>query len=49
MTRSRLLFERCVDGDVQLVGAGYSYARAPRYVLSEWVKLAYAQTLGRDC
>ena len=49
VTRSRLLFERCVDGEVQLVGARYAYARAPRYVFSEWVKLAYAQTLGRGC
>lgn len=49
VTRARMLFERCVDGDVDAVGASYAKKRLPKYVLSEWVKLTYAVTLGRDC
>lgn len=49
VTRSRILFERCLDAEVQVVGTRYAYRRLPRFVASEWVKLAYAETLGRDC
>lgn len=49
VTRARMLFERCIDGEVDAVGAPYAKKRVPKYVLSEWVKLSYALTLGRDC
>ena len=49
--RARTLFERCVGigTKVDAVGARYALQRTPRYVLSEWVKLAYAETVGRGC
>ena len=49
VTRARMLFDRCVDGEVDMVAAPYAKKRTPKYVLSEWVKLTYAVTLGRDC
>ena len=49
VTRARMLFDRCVDADVEMVAAPYAKRRTPKYVLSEWVKLTYAVTLGRDC
>jgi uncharacterized SAM-binding protein YcdF (DUF218 family) len=50
VTRARLLFERCLAGArVKVVGADYPLARLPQFVLSEWVKLAYAETLKRGC
>ena len=51
VTRSRLLFERCVDGDVQVVGA----ARADdlrtrvRFIVHEWLGTAHALTFERGC
>lgn len=49
VTRSRMLFERCFDGDLAVVGADYELAQLPRYVASEWVKTIYALTLARGC
>lgn len=49
VTRARMLFNRCVDGRVEAVGASYSLKRTAKFVLSEWVKLGYALTLGRRC
>jgi uncharacterized SAM-binding protein YcdF (DUF218 family) len=50
VTRARLLFERCLDRPrVRVVGADYPLARLPQFVLSEWVKMAYAETLKRGC
>ena len=50
VTRARLLIKRCVDdARVYLVGADYALVDTPRYVLSEWGKYFYAQTVKRGC
>ena len=50
VSRARMLIKRCVKGaKVELVGASYSLTELPRYVLSEWGKLIYAETLARSC
>lgn len=50
VSRARLLIKRCVkNAKVELVGAGYALGDLPRYVVSEWGKLLYAETLSRDC
>lgn len=43
LTRTRLLFNRCLDARVDAVGASYPLERLPQFVLWEWVKLAYAE------
>ena len=49
LTRARMLFRRCVDGDVEGVGARFPLRRVLDYVFAEWGKLAYALTLERGC
>lgn len=50
VTRARMLVKRCVDdAKVYVVGADYALADTPRYVLSEWGKFFYAQTVKRGC
>jgi uncharacterized SAM-binding protein YcdF (DUF218 family) len=49
VTRARMIFKRCLDVPVELVGAEYPLLRLPQFVVSEWVKLAYAETLKRGC
>lgn len=48
LTRTRLLFKRCVDARIDAVGASYPLRRLPQSVVTEWVKLAYAE-LRRGC
>jgi uncharacterized SAM-binding protein YcdF (DUF218 family) len=47
--RARMDFRRCVDGDVDAVGASTSLGRWVAGIVQEWPKLAYALTLGRSC
>ncbi len=49
--RARMLFERCtgIGTKVDAVGARYALQRTPRYLVSEWIKLAHAETVGRGC
>jgi uncharacterized SAM-binding protein YcdF (DUF218 family) len=47
--RTRMLFERCLDGDVDVVGARYKLRYLPSAVFWETGKLAYALTVDRDC
>lgn len=49
VTRARMLFERCLDADVQAVGARYAAGQIPDALASETVKLVYALTLARGC
>ncbi len=49
LTRARMLFKRCLKARTQFVGADYPLARLPQFVVSEWVKLAYSETLKRGC
>ena len=44
-----MLFRRCVDGEVEAVGARFPLRRVLDYVFAEWGKLAYALTLERGC
>jgi uncharacterized SAM-binding protein YcdF (DUF218 family) len=47
LTRTRLIFRRALDRDLQFVAAGYTPRRMPLHVTSEWAKLALALTLRR--
>jgi uncharacterized SAM-binding protein YcdF (DUF218 family) len=47
--RARMDFRRCVDGDVDGVGASTSLGRWAAGIVQEWPKLAYALTFGRSC
>jgi uncharacterized SAM-binding protein YcdF (DUF218 family) len=47
--RARMDFRRCVDGDVDGVGAGTSAVQWVEGVAQEWPKLAYALTVARSC
>ena len=51
VARSRLLFRRCVDGDVAMVGAPVAGTggMAVAQILDEWLKLAYSRTIARGC
>jgi uncharacterized SAM-binding protein YcdF (DUF218 family) len=49
VTRARLLFRRCVDGEVQAYGAHEPVLDLLHGLAWEWPKLAYALTLKRDC
>lgn len=40
--RTRLLFERCFDGELALVGARYTWWRVPLAIGFEWLKLVNA-------
>jgi uncharacterized SAM-binding protein YcdF (DUF218 family) len=47
--RARMLFERCVPGDVEVVGARYKLRYLPSALFWETGKLTYALTADRDC
>lgn len=51
VTRSRLLFERCFDGQVDVVGgdSNHSVAVLARVVAHEWLAVGHALTVGRSC
>ena len=51
VTRVRLLFERCVEGDVEVIGANAPYDRAAqlRVMIHEWLGTAQALTVKRRC
>jgi uncharacterized SAM-binding protein YcdF (DUF218 family) len=49
VTRARMLFERCFDGNVGAVGTGSPYLYLPLNVLGEWGKLGYQLTVQREC
>ncbi len=49
VTRARMLFERCLRGRVEVVGAPFSWAQLPELLASEWAKLTYALTVAREC
>lgn len=48
VTRARMLFDRCLDADVDAVGVDYPWTSVPAAVAGEWVKLALA-TVARGC
>jgi uncharacterized SAM-binding protein YcdF (DUF218 family) len=47
--RARMLFERCLDADVESVGARYKLRYLPSALFWETSKLGYALTLDRGC
>jgi hypothetical protein len=47
--RSRLLFERCFDGRLSVVGADYDRLWLPVILPLETAKLAWALAVDRDC
>ena len=47
--RTRMLFERCLDGHVDVVGARYKLHYLPSALFWETSKLTYALTVDRDC
>ena len=47
--RTRMIFDRCVEGRVAVVGAKPRLASFVIGTIWEWPKLAYALTLGREC
>jgi uncharacterized SAM-binding protein YcdF (DUF218 family) len=47
--RAKILFERCYDGDLRMVGASQPVWKLPLYAVKESAKLAYQLTLARDC
>jgi uncharacterized SAM-binding protein YcdF (DUF218 family) len=49
VTRARMLFDRCIDGDVDAVGVSYPLASIPAAVAGEWAKLGLSFTVARDC
>jgi uncharacterized SAM-binding protein YcdF (DUF218 family) len=49
VTRARMLFDRCVDGDVDAVGVDYPWTSIPYAVAGEWFKLVRAETYQRAC
>jgi uncharacterized SAM-binding protein YcdF (DUF218 family) len=49
ITRARMLFERCFDGDVDAVGADSPSLYLPLNLLGEWGKLSYQLTVQREC
>jgi uncharacterized SAM-binding protein YcdF (DUF218 family) len=48
VTRARMLFDRCLDADVDAVGVDYPWTSVPAAVAGEWVKLGLA-TVARGC
>lgn len=48
VTRARMLFDRCLDADVDAVGVDYPWTSAPAAVAGEWVKLGLS-TVARSC
>lgn len=51
VSRSRMLFDRCVDGTVLVVGADPTHGMRlhVRQVVHEWLGSAHALSLGRGC
>lgn len=49
VVRARLVFRRCVDGDVRAVGVGADLIDFAYGAAWEWPKLAHALTVKRDC
>ena len=49
VTRARMLFDRCVDGDVDAVGVDYPRTSIPQAIAGEWVKLGLSETVNRGC
>jgi uncharacterized SAM-binding protein YcdF (DUF218 family) len=49
VTRARMLFDRCLDADVDAVGAQYPWTSIPTAIAGEWVKLGLSLTVNRDC
>ena len=49
VTRARMLFDRCFDGDVGAVGTGSPWILYPLNLLTEWGKLGYQLTVERKC
>jgi uncharacterized SAM-binding protein YcdF (DUF218 family) len=48
VTRARMLFDRCLDADVDAVGVDYPWTSVPAAVAGEWVKLGLS-SLARGC
>ena len=49
VTRARMLFDRCIDGDVDAVGVDYPLTTIPYAIAGEWFKDVRALTLARGC
>jgi uncharacterized SAM-binding protein YcdF (DUF218 family) len=49
VTRARLLFRRCVDGQVAVTGATYQRSLIPLEMVLEPAKLLYALVVARRC
>jgi uncharacterized SAM-binding protein YcdF (DUF218 family) len=49
VTRARMLFERCFDGDIGAVGTRSPWIFYPINLLTEWGKLGYQLTVEREC
>jgi len=51
LARSRMLFRRCFDGDVRMMGDYPPYGRdmLRQQIPREWMKLTYTATLARGC
>jgi uncharacterized SAM-binding protein YcdF (DUF218 family) len=49
VTRARMLFDRCLEGDVDAVGVDYPWTSVPTAVAGEWVKLGLSLTVRRGC
>ena len=51
VTRARLLFSRCIDGNVKMVPATPPYGRRmrARQVFREWLAVGYSISLARGC
>jgi uncharacterized SAM-binding protein YcdF (DUF218 family) len=49
VTRARMLFDRCVAGDVDAVGVDYPVTSIPYAVAGEWFKDIRALTVARSC
>jgi uncharacterized SAM-binding protein YcdF (DUF218 family) len=47
--RARMLFERCLPGEVDAVGARYKWRYLPAALVGETGKLIHALTIRRDC
>lgn len=49
VTRARMLFDRCLDADVDAVGVHYPWTSIPYAVAGEWFKTIRALTFQRGC
>jgi uncharacterized SAM-binding protein YcdF (DUF218 family) len=47
--RARIVFERCYDGELRLVGSANPTWRMPWILVTETAKLAYHLVVARDC